>query len=64
MILPTGLSLDDLQPSVGLAHELVKNRVSKAKIAFALSRVGDSYLEIIEAQAYLTDAGAASYRSC
>lgn len=57
VILPTGLSLDDLQPSVLLAHELVKKGVGKQKIAFALCRVGDSHLEIIEAQTYLTDAG-------
>jgi chromosome partitioning protein len=57
VILPTGLSLDDMQPSVLLAHELVKKRVPKTKIAFALCRVGDSYLELIEAQTYITDAG-------
>ena len=57
VILPTGLSLDDLQPTVLLAHELVKKGVPKAKIAFALCRVGDSHLEITEAQMYLADAG-------
>ncbi len=41
-ILPTGLSLDDLEPSVLLAHELRKREIKAAKIAFALSRVGDS----------------------
>jgi len=56
-ILPTGLSLDDLQPTVLLAHELVKNRVPKAKIAFALCRVGDSHLEVAEAQNYIREAG-------
>jgi chromosome partitioning protein len=57
VILPTGLSLDDMQPSVLLAHELVKKSIPKAKIAFALCRVGDSYLELIEAQTYITEAG-------
>ena len=57
VILPTGLSLDDLQPTVLLAHELSKKGVAKAKIRFALSRVGDSHLEIIEAQSYVTEAG-------
>jgi len=57
VILPTGLSLDDMQPSVLLAHELVKKGVAKPKIAFALCRVGDSNLELIEAQNYITDAG-------
>jgi chromosome partitioning protein len=57
VILPTGLSLDDMQPSVLLAHELVTKRIPKPKIAFALCRVGDSYLELVEAQTYITDAG-------
>lgn len=57
VLLPTGLSLDDMQPSVLLAHELVKKRIQKAKIAFALCRVGDSYLELVEAQTYIADAG-------
>lgn len=29
----------------------------KAKIAFALCRVGDSHLELIEAPSYIVDAG-------
>ena len=49
VILPTGLSLDDMEPTVLLAHEFVKKGIPKAKIAFALCRVGDSHLEIIEA---------------
>jgi chromosome partitioning protein len=57
VILPTGLSLDDIHSSVLLAHELVKRGVPKSKIAFALCRVGDSHREIFEAQTYITDAG-------
>jgi chromosome partitioning protein len=57
VVLPTGLSLDDMQPSVLLAHELVKKGVGKSAIAFALCRVGDSHLEVTEAQTYIADAG-------
>ncbi|HEY3738792.1 MAG TPA: hypothetical protein VGL53_03060 [Bryobacteraceae bacterium] len=57
VILPTGLSLDDMQPSVLLADELVKKGVAKSKIAFALCRVGDSHLEVNESQNYVTEAG-------
>lgn len=46
-----------MQPSVLLAHELVKKRIPKTKIAFAFCRVGDSHLELIEAQDYITEAG-------
>ena len=57
VVLPTGLALDDLEPSVLLAHELAKKGVSKSKIAFAFCRVGESQHEIIEAQEYIRLAG-------
>lgn len=57
VILPTGLSLDDMQPSVLLGHELVKKGIPKTKIAFALCRVGESEIEIIEAENYIMEAG-------
>jgi chromosome partitioning protein len=57
VILPTGLSLDDMEPAVRLAHELVSKKISKAKIVFAFCRVGDSHLELIESRNYITEAG-------
>lgn len=57
VILPTGLSLDDLEPSVLLAHELVKKGIARHKIAFALCRVGESEPEINEARSYIDQAG-------
>jgi chromosome partitioning protein len=56
-ILPTGLALDDLEPSVLLAHELVKKDIPRDKLAFALCRVGDSEGEIQEARSYISQAG-------
>jgi chromosome partitioning protein len=57
IILPTGLAIDDLEPQVILAHELVKNGTAPAKIAFILWRVGESDAEIAEARDYITRAG-------
>ena len=57
VVLPTGLSLDDLKPSILLAHELTAAGVSEDKIAFALCRVGDRSNEIEEARQYITKAG-------
>lgn len=57
VVLPTGLALDDMEPSVLLAHELVKKGTPKEKIAFAFCRVGDSEHEIAEARAYIAQAG-------
>jgi len=56
-ILPTGLSLDDLRPSVMLAHELVDKGIPASKILFALCRVGDRENEIEEARTYIKRAG-------
>lgn len=57
LVLPTGLSLDDLEPSVLLAHELVKKGIPRTKISFALCKVGESGTEIAEARQYITQAG-------
>lgn len=57
IVLPTGLSLDDLRPSILLAHELVENKIALHKIVFALCRVGDRENEITEAIAYIKKAG-------
>ena len=56
-VIPTGLAVDDLQPSVTLAHDLVKQGVPRNKIVFALCRVGSSLPEIEDARAYLNQAG-------
>src|ERR1700683_2237539 len=56
-VIPTGLALDDLRPAVVLAHDLVKQGVSRDKIVFALCRVGDSALEIEDSRAYLEKTG-------
>lgn len=54
MILPTGLSLDDLTPTVRLANRLVdKHGVAPERIALALVRGGDSEKEVVEARTYL-----------
>jgi chromosome partitioning protein len=57
VILPTGLSLDDLKPSVLLAHELIQNHIPADHIIFALCRVGDRENEITEARTYIKQAG-------
>lgn len=54
VVLPTGLSLDDLEPQVILANSLVSdNGVPAKRIAFALSKTGDSPRELDEAREYL-----------
>ena len=56
VILPTGLAIDDLQPGVQLAHELVTH-IPRQRLVFALCRVGASSTEIEEARNYLREAG-------
>lgn len=57
VVLPTGCALDDLVPSVKLAHELRKAGVPAARMIFVLTRTSDSKAEIAEARTYLTEAG-------
>ena len=59
IVLPTGQSLDDLEPSVLLAHDLFKDGVAIDRIVFALCRVSDSEKEVQGAKDYL---GATPYR--
>src|SRR3954454_10317451 len=57
VLLPTGLALDDLRPSVRLAHELVEAGVNARNFAFVLCRTGDSDKEIGAARGYVEQAG-------
>lgn len=57
LILPTGLSLDDMRPSVLLANELIQKGIPKVNFTFAFCRVGDSEIELGESHSYLKDAG-------
>ncbi len=57
ILLPTGLALDDLRPSVRLAPELVEIGVNARKFAFVLCRTGDSEKEIAAAKGYIEQAG-------
>lgn len=54
LVIPTGLSLDDLDPAVKLADALHhKHGIPVERIAFALNHVGDSVAELEEAHEYL-----------
>ncbi|MCB0651523.1 MAG: ParA family protein [Saprospiraceae bacterium] len=57
VILPSGVTADDLEPQVKLAHELKKKGVPSAKIGFCLSRVGNSKNEFEAAREYITISG-------
>lgn len=55
VVLPTGLALDDLEPTVLLANNLTDHRcgVPVERIAIALVKTGDSARELEEARDYL-----------
>ena len=57
VLLPTGTALDDLEPTVRLAHELKHHGILAANIAVAFCRVGDSAAELDEAAEYIRKAG-------
>jgi len=54
LIIPTGLSLDDLEPAVTLANTLSdQHAIPHGRIAFALCKTGSSTAELEEARTYL-----------
>ncbi|NRA86190.1 MAG: ParA family protein [Rhizobiales bacterium] len=57
IVLPTGISVDDLEPTVRLAHELVKNGIARNHIVIVFCRVGDSLGEIKDAREYIEEVG-------
>lgn len=57
VLLPTGLARNDLNVQVLLGHELVKAGIDSKKIAYVLSRVGNSESEIKVAREYIKEAG-------
>jgi|SRR5581483_4790593 len=57
IILPSGLALDDLEPAVMLAQDLVHKGIAAGKLTVAFCRVGDSEAELAEARGYVNQAG-------
>lgn len=54
LILPTGLSIDDLEPTVTLANTLAdKHGIPIERMVFALTKAGSSTVEIAAARDYL-----------
>ena len=60
IVVPTGLSLDDLEPQLAFAKELVAKGVKQEKIIFVLSKITDSKIAISEAREYLSEFRVAS----
>ena len=56
VVQPTGASVDDLHPAVLTFHELVREGVPVARLAFALCKIGTD-AEEIEARSYIAQAG-------
>jgi chromosome partitioning protein len=63
IVQPTGPSVDDLRPAVREFHALVNEGIHKAKLIFALNRVGTA-VEENETRAYIADAGYAVLDGC
>lgn len=57
VIIPTSETLDDLLPTIKLAHELKKSGIDRNKMGIALSAVGDSQSEVDSAKEYVREAG-------
>ncbi|MGA7619994.1 MAG: ParA family protein [Candidatus Binatus sp.] len=63
VVQPTGASVDDLRPAIREFHALVKAGISKAKLTFALNRIGTP-AEEAEARNYIAEAGYVALDGC
>jgi chromosome partitioning protein len=63
VVQPTGASTDDLRPAVREFHALVQAGIPKAKLIFALNRIGTE-AEEAEARAYINEAGYGVLEGC
>ena len=63
IVQPTGASLDDLEPAILTFHELVRAKIPKEKIIFALCRVGTN-AELSECIDYIKNAGYSVLSGC
>lgn len=57
ILIPTNVTLDDLRPSVILAHELIVKGVEKKRILFLLNKTLDSAVMNMDAVSYIAEAG-------
>lgn len=55
VVIPTGLALDDLEPQLAFAKELVQKGVDAKRVIFVLSKITDSKTAIAEARDYLKE---------
>lgn len=56
IVVPTGLPLDDLEPQLMFANELVTKGIDRQKILFVLNKTTESRAAVIEARRYLQSA--------
>lgn len=64
VLIPSGLAVDDLLPTVRLAHELTRSGIPRSRIAVAFCRAGDAPNELGEAARYIREAGYFCLNAC
>lgn len=57
VVIPTGQAVDDLYPTVLLAHDFRKEGIDTKKVSIALCKISDSEIDVHAARQYLTQAG-------
>jgi chromosome partitioning protein len=57
VVIPTGVTVDDLKPQVGFANELVHKGVPREKLLFVLNKTGISDVPVREATQFLRAQG-------
>lgn len=55
IVLPTGLALDDLEPQLAFAKELVQKGIQSDRILFVLNKTNESRVAVTEARDFLSE---------
>lgn len=56
VVIPTGLTIDDLRPQILFANELINKGVPRERILFVLNKTTESELAVTEARNYIRSA--------
>ncbi|MBO6509171.1 MAG: ParA family protein [Roseibium sp.] len=57
VVIPSGVTLDDLRPQVLFANELISRGIKRSKILFVLNKTADSTVAIEDAREYVKSVG-------
>ncbi len=63
IVIPTGVTGDDLRPQVKFAHELLSRGIERRRLVFAINKTNESAASISDAKGFIEAAGYATLKT-